>query len=160
MARNERGEKIAKDPELQRFVRENSNQVREIMLQLDAPKTALFRQRAAAEAGQQRARRGQAAGAFFQTNDENFEDRYQFFYSELAPSLELYRIRIGDTLTIKAFTRSGYVQSVNVPVYGTFDFTGLEKSPQAGALNMMDMVSFRDLYGFLTAERAAGDRRR
>jgi ABC-type lipoprotein release transport system permease subunit len=154
IARTERGEKIAKDPELQRFVRENSTQVREIMLQLDGPKTALFRQRLQQKLGSSEADVAKLLGAFFQTTDENFEDRYQFFYSQLAPSLELYRIRIGDILTIKAFTRSGYVQSVNVPVYGTFDFTGLEKSPQAGALNIMDMVSFRDLYGFLTAERA------
>jgi ABC-type lipoprotein release transport system permease subunit len=154
IARNERGEKIAKDPELQRFVRENSSQVREIMLQLDGPKTALFRQRLQQKLGSSENDVAKLLGAFFQTTDENFEDRYQFFYSQLAPSLELYRIRIGDTLTIKAFTRSGYVQSVNVPVYGTFDFTGLEKSPQAGSLNIMDMVSFRDLYGFLTAERA------
>ena len=42
-ARDQRSQKIAKDPELQRFVRENSTQVREILLQLDAPKTALFR---------------------------------------------------------------------------------------------------------------------
>jgi len=153
-ARNERGEKIATDSELKRFVRENSNQVREIMLQLDAPKTALFRDKLQKKLGSSEADVAKLLSSFFQTDDLNFDDRYAFFYKELAPSLELYRIRIGDTLTIKAFTRSGYVQSVNVPVYGTFDFTGLEKSPQAGALNLMDMVSFRDLYGFLTAERA------
>ena len=153
-ARNERGEKIATDAELKRFVRENSNQVREIMLQLDAPKTALFRDKLQKKLGSSEADVAKLLSSFFQTDDLNFDDRYDFFYKELAPSLELYRIRIGDTLTIKAFTRSGYVQSVNVPVYGTFDFTGLEKSPQAGSLNLMDMVSFRDLYGFLTAERA------
>lgn len=152
-ARNERGEKIAGDPELKRFVRENSNQVREIMLQLDAPKTALFRRKLQQELGSSETDVAKLLSTFFQTDDQNFDQRYAFFYKELAPSLELYRIRIGDTLTIKAFTRSGYVQSVNVPVYGTFDFTGLEKSPQAGALNLMDLVSFRDLYGFLTVER-------
>ena len=62
---------------------------------------------------------------------------------------------IGDVLTIKAFTRSGYVQSVNVPVYGTFQFQGLEKSTLAGALNLMDMVSFRELYGFMSGEKLA-----
>src|SRR5262249_29413098 len=67
-----------------------------------------------------------------------------------------YRIRIGDTLTIKAFTRSGYVQSVNLHVYGTFQFQGLEKSTLAGALNLMDLVSFRELYGFLTAQKLKG----
>lgn len=154
VARNERGEKIVKDLELQRFVRENSSQAREIMLQLDGPKTQLFRQRLQQKLGSSEPDVAKLLGTFFQTTDDNFEDRYQFFYSQLAPSLELYRIRIGDMLTIKAFTRSGYVQSVNVPVYGTFDFTGLEKSPQAGSLNIMDMVSFRDLYGFITAERA------
>ncbi len=153
IARNERGEKIAQDPELKRYVRENSNQVREILLQLDEPKTALFRTKLQGKLGSAETDVAKLLSAFFQTDDANFDDRYQFFYAELAPALELYRIRIGDTLTIKAFTRSGYVQSVNVHVYGTFDFTGLEKSPQAGALNLMDMVSFRDLYGFLTAER-------
>ena len=64
-------------------------------------------------------------------------------------------MRIGDVLTIKAFTRSGYVQSVNVPVYGTFQFQGLEKSTLAGALNLMDLVSFRELYGFMSGEKLA-----
>jgi hypothetical protein len=90
---------------------------------------------------------------FFRMDDSNFDERYRFFYDELAPSLELYRVRIGDNLTIKAFTKSGYVQSVNLPVYGTFNFTGLEKSPQAGTLNLMDLVSFRELYGFMTPDR-------
>lgn len=152
-ARNERGERIGTDAELKRFVRENSNQVREIMLQLDAPKTASFRDKLQKKLASSETDVAKLLSSFFQTDDLNFDDRYDFFYKQLAPALELYRIRIGDTLTIKAFTRSGYVQSVNVPVYGTFDFTGLEKSPQAGALNLMDMVSFRDLYGFLTAER-------
>jgi hypothetical protein len=47
------------------------------------------------------------------------------------------------------------VQSVNVPVYGTFQFEGLEKSTLAGGLNMMDLVSFRELYGFLSSEKLA-----
>ena len=98
---------------------------------------------------------GKLLAAFFQTDDQNFHERYDFFYRELAPSLELYRVRIGDVLTIKAFTRSGYVQSVNVPVYGTFQFQGLEKSTLAGALNLMDLVSFRELYGFMSGEKLA-----
>ena len=152
-ARDDRGERIAKDAELQRFVKENSNQVREILLQLDAPKTADFRVKLQKLLGSQVPEVGKLLTEFFKMDDGNFDARYQFFYAELAPALQLYRIRIGDNLTIKAFTRSGYVQSVNLPVYGTFTFTGLEKSPQAGSLNLMDMVSFRELYGFLTPER-------
>ncbi len=151
----QQGETIAKDPDLQRMVRENVAQVREILLQLDADKTADFRHKLQRELGSQENDVGKLLAAFFQTDDANFLGRYDFFYKELAPSLELYRVRIGDVLTIKAFTRSGYVQSVNVPVYGTFEFQGLEKSTLAGALNLMDLVSFRELYGFMSGEKLA-----
>jgi ABC-type lipoprotein release transport system permease subunit len=152
---DQQGETIATDPDLKRMVRENVSQVREILLQLDIPKTADFRAKLQRELGSQESDVGKLLAAFFQTDDQNFHQRYDFFYKELAPSLELYRVRIGDVLTIKAFTRSGYVQSVNVPVYGTFQFQGLEKSTLAGALNLMDMVSFRELYGFMSGEKLA-----
>jgi ABC-type lipoprotein release transport system permease subunit len=152
-ARDQRGKTIAKDEELQRFVRENSAQVREILLQLDAPKTNLFRRELQRELGSTENDVGKLLMAFFHTDDANFDQRYSFFYQRLAPSLDLYRVRVGDTLIIKAFTKSGYVQSVKLRVYGTFAFQGLEKSQLAGGLNVMDMVSFRELYGFLTADR-------
>jgi ABC-type lipoprotein release transport system permease subunit len=150
-----RGETIAKNLDLQRMVRENKAQVREVLLQLDAPKTAEFRGKLQKFLGSTETDVSALLANFFATDDVNFAGRYDFFYKELAPALELYRVRIGDVLTIKAFTRSGYVQSVNVPVYGTFQFQGLEKSTLAGGLNLMDLVSFRDLYGFLTGERLA-----
>src|SRR6185503_8248788 len=150
-----RGEHIATHPDLSRMVRENVSQVREILLQLDAPKTADFRAKLQGLLGSQENDVGKLLAAFFQTTDENLHARHEFFYKQLAPSLELYRVRIGDVLTIKAFTRSGYVQSVNVPVYGTFQFQGLEKSTLAGALNIMDLVSFRELYGFMSGEKLA-----
>jgi ABC-type lipoprotein release transport system permease subunit len=146
---------IATDPELQRYVRENQSQVREILLQLDGPKTLLFRQRLQAHLGSKTADVGALLSELFKTTDENFDARYRFFYDQLAPNLDLHRIRIGDTLTIKAFTRSGYVQSVNLKVFGTFEFEGLESSGLAGALNIMDLVSFRELYGFLTSDKLA-----
>jgi len=148
-------EKIASNLDLQRMVRENVSQVREILLQLDAAKTTDFRAKLQKFLGSQEPDVGKLLATFFQTTDDNFHERYDFFYKELVPSLELYRVRIGDMLTIKAFTRSGYVQSVNVPVYGTFEFQGLEKSTLAGALNLMDLVSFRELYGFMTGEKLA-----
>ena len=149
------GETIAATPDLTRMVRENVSQVREILLQLDNAKTADFRAKLQRELASKEADVGKLLAAFFQTDDKNFRQRYDFFYKELAPSLELYRVRVGDMLTIKAFTRSGYVQSVNVPVYGTFQFQGLEKSTLAGALNLMDLVSFRELYGFMSGEKLA-----
>jgi ABC-type lipoprotein release transport system permease subunit len=160
-ARDLRGETIAKSEELQRFVRENRQQVREVLLQLDALKTATFRAKLQKELAlpqspeSAKADLGVLLATFFATDDANFQERYDFFYRELAPDLELYRVRIGDVLTIKAFTKSGYVQSVNVPVYGTFQFEGLEKSALAGGLNVMDLVSFRELYGFMSDEKLA-----
>src|SRR5262249_24653483 len=45
-------------------------------------------------------------------------------------------------------------QSVNVKVYGTYQFKGLEKAALAGDLSLMDLMSFRDLYGYLSPEKA------
>ena len=148
-----RGKKIATDPDLQRLVKQNSTEVKEIMLQLDGQQTAMFRTKLQKELGSQENEVGRLLAEFFRVDDGNIMRRYKFFYDELAPSLTLYRVRVGDTLTIKAFTRSGYVQSVNLRVYGTFSFEGLEDSHLAGNLNLMDMVSFRELYGFSTPER-------
>jgi ABC-type lipoprotein release transport system permease subunit len=153
LARDVRKQKIAEDQDLQRIVRENTTGVRELLLQLDEVKTALFREKLQKLLGSTEPDVGKLLSSFFATTDDNLDERYQFFYAELAPQLELYRVRIGDNLPIKAFTRSGYVQSANLKVYGTFAFKGLEKSPQAGSLNMMDLVSFRELYGFMTADR-------
>jgi ABC-type lipoprotein release transport system permease subunit len=153
VARDNRKERIAKEPELQRMIKENANNGQEILLQLDGAKTALFRSKLGALLHSQQTDVGQLLVEFLTMNDDNFEARYQFYYQQLAPSLQLYKVRVGDTLTIKAYTRSGYVQSANLHVYGIFAFKGLEKSPQAGAMNMMDLVSFRELYGYLTADR-------
>src|SRR5450759_1198324 len=150
----DRGKTIAGDLELQRMVKQNATEVKEIMLQIDGQQAAVFRAKLQKELASQENDVGKLLSAFFNVNDGNIVRRHRFFYDELAPSLTLYRVRVGDTLTIKAFTRSGYVQSVNLRVYGTFKFEGLEDSHLAGELNIMDMVSFRELYGFSTPERA------
>ena len=95
-----RSETIAANLDLQRLVRENVSQVREILLQLDAPKTADFRAKLQRELGSQERDVGKLLAAFFQTDDDNWRARHEFFYRELAPSLELYRVRVGDILTI------------------------------------------------------------
>jgi ABC-type lipoprotein release transport system permease subunit len=151
---NKRSKTIARSEELQRFVKQNTTEVKEIMLQLDGQKTASFRRLLQGELASQENDVAKLLAEFFRVDDANFAHRYRFFYDKLAPQLELYRVRVGDTLTIKSFTRSGYVQSAKLRVYGTFVFEGLEDSHIAGELNLMDMVSFRELYGFLTPERA------
>ncbi len=146
---------IATDPDLQRWVKENQTQTREIIFQLDPIKTRTMVARLQKLLGTQEPALEKLLSQFFTTDDANFDTRYAQFYSELAPLLDLYRLRMGDTLTITAFTRTGYMQSVNVKVYGTYQFKGLEKSAMAGALSLMDLMSFRDLYGYLTADKKA-----
>jgi ABC-type lipoprotein release transport system permease subunit len=146
---------IATDPQLQRWVKENQTQTREVLFQLDPIKTGLAVERLQKVLGSQEPKLEKLLSEFLTTDDANFDTRYAQFYAELAPLLELYRIRLGDYLTITAFTRSGYMQSVNVRIYGTYQFKGLEKSALAGALNLMDLMSFRDLYGYLTADKKA-----
>lgn len=145
---------IASDDELKRFVKENRTQTRDVVLQLDALASAKVAQKLQRELGSTEADVSALLAQLLDTTDENFDRRYRFFYDELVPFLELYRVKVGDMLTIKAFSKSGYVQNVNVKVYGTFAFTGLEKSPLAGNTSLMDMMSFRDLYGYLTSDKA------
>jgi hypothetical protein len=63
-------------------------------------------------------------------------------------------VKVGDFITIKAPSRSGYVNSVNVPVHGFVEFRGLERSALAGMMSVLDIHTWRDLYGYLTPERA------
>jgi ABC-type lipoprotein release transport system permease subunit len=150
------GTLIKDDATLLRYVKENKSQLRDIILQLDPQRTekavSALQKGLGAEAPKTSELRDLLV-VLFDTNDDNFEARYQLFYKELAPLLQLYTVRVGDTLTIKAFTRSGYIQSTNVKIYGTFQFKGLEKASLSGAVNLMDMMSFRDLYGYLTADK-------
>jgi hypothetical protein len=90
---------------------------------------------------------------FFEMDDSNFLSRYDFFYQEIAPKIVLYRVKIGDTIPLSTFTRSGYVSSANLHIYGTFRFKNFENSPLVGSYNLIDMESFRELLGEMTAER-------
>ena len=154
-ALHDEGKRIAKDPDLREKVKQNRNQTREIVLQLDPLSTTKAVERLQKFLGSSEADLPKLLSNFFDTDDANFDARYKFFYAEIAPLIDLYRLKPGDMLTIKAYTKSGFVQSVNVKVYGTFQFKGLEKSGLAGGLSLMDMMSFRDLYGYMTPDKLA-----
>ena len=151
----EKGKKIAKDPDLQDLVKQNKLQTREIVLQLDPLSTQKAVSILQVALASKETDLPKLLSAFFDTNDSNFLDRDKIFYGQLAPLLDLYRLKPGEMLTIKAYTKSGFVEAVNVKVYGTFQFKGLEKSGLAGGLSLMDLMSFRDLYGYVTPEKIA-----
>jgi len=147
--------RIAKDEELQRWVKENQTATRDILLQLDPMRAEEATARLRQALGSTKTDLHDLLVELFTTDDDNFDARYAIFYDRLAPLLQLYMVRVGDTITIKAPSKSGYMSSVNVKVYGFVEFRGLEKSTVAGIMSLMDLVSWRDLYGYLTAERAA-----
>jgi ABC-type lipoprotein release transport system permease subunit len=143
------------DKELLRLVRENQAQTREIVLQLDAIATATAVEKLQTLLGKTDSDLAVLLSRFFGVTDENFEERFQFFYRELAPMLSMYRARVGDDMTLRSFGRSGSAQTALVKVYGIFELRGLEKSPLAGANSLVDLVTFRELYGYLSAEGRA-----
>ncbi len=148
--------KIAGDEELTRWVKENAIGTREILLQLDPLRaeevSGLLRVGLGAPAEEDLAG---LLKRLFQTTDEDFDKKYRLFYDVVAPRIRLYSINVGDTITIKAPSKSGYFNSVNVKVYGFIKFKDIERSGIAGMMSVMDLMSFRDLYGFLTKEKAA-----
>jgi ABC-type lipoprotein release transport system permease subunit len=177
-ARDRRGKTIAEDEQLARWVKDNRSGLREILLQLDpvqAEETAGALRAAlggAADAalapqGAPKTERGFAAGTdlepllvrLFATTDADFDEKYRIFYDVVAPRIRLYKIQVGDVITVKAPSKSGYFSSVNVKVYGFLQFKGIEKSGIAGMMSVMDLMSFRDLYGYMTAEKAEEIRR-
>lgn len=153
------GKKIASDPDLQEFVKQNRTETREILLQLDPLSAAKCADIVRAATGSKETALPKLLESFFDTTDANFEDRYKVFYGQIAPMLELYLLKPGDMLTIQAYSKSGFLAAINVKVYGTFQFKGLEKSDLAGSLSLMDLMSFRDLYGYVTPEKVAETKR-
>jgi len=153
-ARERRGKKIAKDEQVQRWVRENRTGLREIMLQLDPVRAdetaAALREGLGASPGEDLEA---LLVELFATTDADFDEKYRLFYDVVAPRIRLYVVNIGDVITIKAPSKSGYFSSVNVKVYGYISFRGIEKSNIAGMMSVLDIHSFRDLYGYLTPER-------
>lgn len=88
---------------------------------------------------------------FLTLDDANFERRYKLFYDVIAPHIQLYPFRVGDTITLSAFTKAGYLRSMNAKVYGIYTIEGLEGNDLAGSLSLTDLVTFRELYGQRTA---------
>jgi ABC-type lipoprotein release transport system permease subunit len=147
---------IAGNPTLEGRARKLSRLYRSIALQLDGDEVARLTPILEAELPAHRgAPIARLIEAFLTVDDQSFDRRRELFYQHLAPAIDLYEVQVGDTVTVRTFTRAGQLRSVNVKVYGTFRFKGLDRSDLAGGHNLMDLMSFRDLYDLETAERRA-----
>ena len=154
-ARDLRHRHIDKDEELRQWVKESQGQTRGILLQLDPLQAAEATRRLEQALPSKEPDLKQLLVELFTSDDSNFERHYDIFYRELAPLLQLYSVRIGDTITVKAASKSGYMSSVNLKVYGLVEWRGLERSTAAGMMSLMDLLSWRELYGYMTPEKAA-----
>lgn len=146
---------IAASKELQDLIKTNRDQSAEIYLQLGPIATKEIGDKIAALLKSDERDFRVLVKKYLEMDDSNFEERVQFFYAEIAPSLVLYRVGIGEVIPLNAFTKTGTSTGVNVKVYGTFRFKSFENSPLAGNFSVIDLISFRELYGFLTDERRA-----
>lgn len=148
------GYQFDSDEDLKTLRKLNASQYKEVTYQLDDEASAKVKQALQQALGSTESDLDKLVQSFSTTLDNaNFAARYKLFYDAVAPHLLLYTVKVGDLLTIKSFSSSGYPTSVSVKVYGTFRFRSLDKSMLAGAMNIMDLMTFRDLFGYLSAEK-------
>lgn len=88
--------------------------------------------------------------AFLTLDETQIARRRDWFYENVAPLLRMYEIMPGETLILRSYTRSGYVKNVPLRVRGVYTFDGLEDADLAGALSIIDLVSFRELFGHMS----------
>lgn len=153
-----KGGTIAGDAALEAKARQLANQLGAIELDLDPTE-------AVALEGELRVALGEAAAGkdslpallveALTVDDADFEAKRGVFYDVIAPYIEVYPFGVGDTITLSATTKRGYIRSVNLKVYGIFSFEGLEGSELSGAVNLLDLPSFRELHGRMDADQRA-----
>jgi len=154
-ARDIEQRRISDDEDLKRKVARNASQVTSITDQLDPERTAEVTDLLRNEMGLPEAELPELLTAFMTMTDGNFDQRYAWFYDNIAPRIRLYAFEPGDTITLYGQTKSGYPRAVNVKVWGVYGFEGLERSALAGAFHLMDLVTFRELYGLSDPVTAA-----
>lgn len=143
---------IANDVELHQLIKERSTEYQPWFLSLEDGDKNRLKQQLQALLQTSEEDLSSLFESYLKLNDDNFEQRYDFFYQQIAPYIELFRVKVGDVITLNKF---GTGQSIRVKFYGTFDFEGVEKSGFSGLYNLIDIVSFREMYGFMSDDALA-----
>lgn len=147
------GKRIADEPQLRVRVKKIQRMARRLLLEM-SPEGALAMQGELQRAlGGSRADAGALLERLVEIDDSNLLSRHALFYRSVATRIRLYKINVGDDVTLQVQTRSGYSKAATLKLWGTFRFKGLDDSPLAGFYGLMDMMTFRDLYGLLTPEK-------
>lgn len=147
------GKTLATDTTLRERLARTATQYQRIQFQLSPKDADEVQSLLRTELGKADADLSTLLQAFLSMDDGNFQKRYDWFYANVAPRIRLYEVPVGSVMTLRSFTKSGYIRAINVKVYGTFQFNGLETSDLAGANNLVDMMTFRSLYGKMTEDQ-------
>ncbi|MEZ4459150.1 MAG: hypothetical protein R3E66_05395 [bacterium] len=147
------GSVIATDEVLKNRIDRLSRLASVVVFQLDAEETPVALEKLRTIMPQSTGDIDATMTEFLKVDDTTLGPRYAFFYKEIAPLIDIYDIKVGDDMVLQSFTKSGYAKSVKVKIWGTFNFKGLETSDLAGSTNIMDLVTFRALYGKMTSEQ-------
>jgi ABC-type lipoprotein release transport system permease subunit len=146
---------IADEPLIQAQIERLSRQYPRIVFQLSPDDAKAIEAGLRAKFPDEQGGLNELVSRLLKVDDSTLAGNYALFYELIAPRIKLYDIAVGDTITLRAYTKAGYVRSVNLPVYGTYDFQGLETSDLASASNITDLVTFRELYGKMSASQQA-----
>ena len=145
------GRLLADDEELTTWISRNVRQRRNLLYDMTPVDIEALHKALGAFMKSEDATLDDLLKSFLDMDDTNFATRYEWFYANIAPKIVLYRYNIGDYITVTGRGRTGFAKSVNLKIYGTFTFESLEKSQLAGFFHIIDLLSFRDLYGTPTA---------
>ena len=153
--RFEKGERFTGNPLMQSRVTWLQSQTPKLVLQLDRAETAELVGRLQELVGSKQTDIRALMTQFLSLDDATFAARDEAFEELIAPRIELYSIRPGDVIVLQSFTDNGYMKSVAVTFWGTFEFQGLEGSSIAHGYDILDLVTFRDLYGKMSSAQLA-----
>lgn len=145
--------KISSSKELQDLVKANKEQLVEIYLQMSPREIKKLTTDLKEYLKSSQVLIRNLLTEFFEITDLNFSERYKYFYDRIAPHILLYKVKVGDIVPLTAFTKLGTSSAVNIKIYGTFHFKSFKNSPLAGNFSIIDLVTFRELYGFMTESR-------
>lgn len=154
------GRTLKDDPKLRAHVEKNVKEYMRVLMRIRPGKLEALDQALAAArrefAGDrlllQASDRGGMLRALLTMDDANVMPRMRFFDEKIRPLMREYELTVGDSLDIRSFTRSGYMRSVQVKIFGVFRFKGIDQSDVSGSHNLVDLATFRDLYGFMSEE--------
>lgn len=142
------GKSIDADPLLTELVGRMRRQASRILYQLsDAEAAALAAELTSSMGAPPGTPVGQLLDQLLDVRDASIVRNHEIFYRVVAPRISLYDLPLGEEMTLRSFTRSGYLRSVNVKIWGTYEFRGLEGAGLQSAGNLVDLITFRDLYG-------------